>query len=406
MALAPLVEDLLAQARLYDDYSARSVQWPGERDQDEAYVQARQSVIDGAEKIKMKAMTPDMILFTYMSRVYDVTVLQTFTQHDIANSVPDEGITFSDLSKSLSTPQRGLEKIIRKAIVHGIYQGPSPGLIKHTVISEMFKAPGIRSLCKFSLDIVLPSMMKLLEAMDKWQGSQDPKHTAFNLAFDGEGLMDRFPDEACFKAIMSAADAKGLSSYPLWQEIDRPGSVFVDVGGNHGYGSLAIAKATKDIQFVVEDMDSVIYKAIVQEYQPGGVLVDKEAGHRISLRPYDIFSGPQPVQNADVYFFRAIFHKWSDEKCKEILRNLQPALKSGAHVVICDIVLPERCEVSYEQQYTRVSDLAMYALHNGWERTAQNWEEVFAAVDPGFKIRGMQTLWPGSYQRFVHATFK
>ena len=69
MALTPLVEQLLVQARLYDEYSAKSVQWPGERDQDEAYVQARQAIIDGAEHLRMKAMTPDTILFTYMSRV-------------------------------------------------------------------------------------------------------------------------------------------------------------------------------------------------------------------------------------------------------------------------------------------------------------------------------------------------
>lgn len=171
----------------------------------------------------------------------------------------------------------------------------------------MFRGPGIRSLCKFSLDIVLPSMLKLLEALEKWQGSQDPKHTAFNLAFGGTGLMDRFPDEACFRAIMSAADAKGLSSYPLWKEIDQPDSVFVDVGGNHGYGSLAIAKSTQHLKFIVQDMESVISKAEEQEKQPGGVLVDETAGNRLTLQPYDIFGGPQPVKNADVYFFRAIF---------------------------------------------------------------------------------------------------
>jgi hypothetical protein len=54
----------------------------------------------------------------------------------------------------------------------------------------------------------------------------------------------------------------------------------------------------------------------------------------------------------------------------------------------------------------RVSDLAMYALHNGWERTAKEWYDLFAAVDPAFQIVEMQTLWPGSYQSFVHAVWK
>ncbi|CAK4034817.1 sterigmatocystin 8-O-methyltransferase [Lecanosticta acicola] len=405
MSLVSQAEELLAQARLHEKHVSSGKSIPGEWEEDEAYVASRQAIIDAAEAIKMKVMTPDMLLFTYMSRVYDLAVLNAFLQYDIANSVPDEGKSFEDLAKELGLPQRGLEKIVRKAMAHGIYQEPSPGLVQHTEVSAMFRLPGIRSLCRFTVEVVLPSMMKLLEALEKWQGSQDPKHTAFNLAFGQVGLMDRFPDEACFKAIMSAADAKGLSSYGLWQELDKPGSVFVDVGGNHGYGSLAIAKTTKHMQFVVEDMASVIAKAEAQEREPGGVLVDGEAGHRISLRPYDIFSGPQPVADGDVYFFRAIFHNWSDEMCLQILRNLLPALKRGAHVVICDIVMRERSDVTYEQQYTRTSDLSMYALHNGWERTQAAWQDIFSAVDPAFHILDWQILWPGSYQRFIHAVW-
>lgn len=82
MALAPLVEQLLVEARKYDEHVASGRTIPGERDEDEAYVQARQAIIDGAEAIKMKAMTPDMILFTYMSRVS-----QPFNSSRIIHSV-------------------------------------------------------------------------------------------------------------------------------------------------------------------------------------------------------------------------------------------------------------------------------------------------------------------------------
>ena len=49
----------------------------------------------------------------------------------------------------------------------------------------------------------------------------------------------------------------------------------------------------------------------------------------------------QPVKDADVYLFRWIFHNWSDGYCIKILRNLVPALKNGAMIVINDNVLPE-----------------------------------------------------------------
>jgi len=62
------------------------------------------------------------------------------------------------------------------------------------------------------------------------------------------------------------------------------------------------------------------------------------------------FLTEQPVKNADVYFFRWIFHNWSDKYSIQILRALIPALKPGARVVINDNVLPEPGVLSLWQE--------------------------------------------------------
>ncbi|WQF87911.1 Putative O-methyltransferase domain, S-adenosyl-L-methionine-dependent methyltransferase superfamily [Colletotrichum destructivum] len=384
MALTPLVEELMENARKYDSYFSNGLHFPSSRGADEEYVEARQAVIDGAQRIRLACMTPDQRLNQYITRAYDVAVIRVLNDVDIANHVPDEGITFSALSKAVGIRERVLVKIMRTIICHGIFSEPEPNFVKHTDVSQLFRLSGIHSLCRFAIDTVLPSMERLLEADAKWKGSQDPSHSAFNIAHNSTGPMYKFPNEACFRAIISPADAKGLSSYPLWQEIDNPGARFVDVGGNCG----------------------VIETAEKQERQPGGVLVDQEAGQRLSLKPYDMFSGPQPVRNADVYFYRADFHNWSDFKCQEILRNMLPALKPGAHIVICDIVLPNRCDLTYDQHYCRITDLAMYALHSSWERSETEWKSLFSSVDTGFHVKEIYTLWPGSYQKFIHLVWR
>lgn len=61
---------------------------------------------------------------------------------------------------------------------------------------------------------------------------------------------------------------------------------------------------------------------------------------RVKFMEHDFFT-EQPVQGADVYLFRWIFHNWSDKYSIKILRNLIPALKPGAKVVINDNVLPQ-----------------------------------------------------------------
>ena len=62
--------------------------------------------------------------------------------------------------------------------------------------------------------------------------------------------------------------------------------------------------------------------------------------NRVEFMPHDFFA-EQPVKDADVYLFRWIFHNWSDGYCIKILRNLIPALKDGALIVINDNCLPE-----------------------------------------------------------------
>jgi hypothetical protein len=66
---------------------------------------------------------------------------------------------------------------------------------------------------------------------------------------------------------------------------------------------------------------------------------------RISFEAYDFFN-PQPVKDADLYFFRWIFHGWSDDFAVKILQNQIPALKNGARILINEWVLPEPGGVS------------------------------------------------------------
>lgn len=69
MALAPLVEELLEHARNYDAFIESANEFGQDREKDEAYVKARQGLIDGAFKIRQEAMTPDQRLHQYMTRV-------------------------------------------------------------------------------------------------------------------------------------------------------------------------------------------------------------------------------------------------------------------------------------------------------------------------------------------------
>ena len=115
-----------------------------------------------------------------------------------------------------------------------------------------------------------------------------------------------------------------------WPSIPADG-VVVDIGGSHGDVMIAIAKAFPSLKFVVQDLPSTI------DAHPS---LPKELSDRITFMAHDFFT-EQPVKNADVYFFRWIFHNWPDKYCLRILQNLVPALKPGARIFINEWCLPE-----------------------------------------------------------------
>lgn len=101
----------------------------------------------------------------------------------------------------------------------------------------------------------------------------------------------------------------------------------------------ALAKSFPSLKFIVQDLESVISSANLAP----------ETSSRIELMAYD-FLTEQPVKNADVYFFRWIFHNWSDKYCIQILKNQIPALKNNAKIIVVDNVLPEPGTLSLWQE--------------------------------------------------------
>ena len=106
----------------------------------------------------------------------------------------------------------------------------------------------------------------------------------------------------------------------------------VDIGGSEGTHDIALAKAYPELNFIVQDLPAVV-KAVKNKERPADVK------DRISFMEHDMFQ-PQNV-SADIYLFRWIFHDWPDKYVIEILRQLVPAMKKGARVIINEYILPE-----------------------------------------------------------------
>jgi len=113
-----------------------------------------------------------------------------------------------------------------------------------------------------------------------------------------------------------------------WGSLGEKAQV-VDIGGGNGHVAVALARQFGNLSVVVQDMEKVIERCTVPEDLRG----------RIRFTVHDFFTS-QPVHGADVYFFRLIFHNWSDKYCGMIIQGLIPALKPGARIIIQDMLMP------------------------------------------------------------------
>ncbi|OJD40629.1 s-adenosyl-l-methionine-dependent methyltransferase [Diplodia corticola] len=298
-----------------------------------------------------------------------------------------------------------------------------------------------------------------LDGLERWRNSREPAETGFAVAAaagqrrgerkeepdggkhgggegGGEGGAGFFAelrrDPARVKRAAGAFNAlpqmlvqgnDGLAASRVWREVDASAddggahgeeeqpddadaaaaaaaaagtALVVDVGGNRGHASMAIADATSArVRFVVEDLAGPV--ALGERGLP-----DEYRG-RVSFRVQDFFE-EQAVVGADVYFLRKVLHDFPDHYCVRIVRALVPALKRGARVVVCDRLMPDMAKAGYEQREARFSDLTMLQLLNGRERTETDWKELFAEADSRFDVEFEH--WTGNLHGLIIATWR
>jgi hypothetical protein len=171
---------------------------------------------------------------------------------------------------------------------------------------------------------------------------------------------------------------------------------FVDVGGSSGFISNAVARGHPHLQIIVQDLPATVRTAESQGNPP------EDVRDRVSFMAHDFWS-TQPVQGADIYFFRLVFHDWSDEYCYRILRQLAPALKSGSKVLINDACIPPWGSATpYQARRLHAVDLTVKSFSNARERSEEDWRDLFAKADSRFTFLGV-TLPPGAALSFIEA---
>ncbi|RDW66666.1 hypothetical protein BP5796_09415 [Coleophoma crateriformis] len=324
--------------------------------------------------------------------------LQALYDYNIAKSFPLDGTaSYSTIAKAVGLDEVNVRRFMRHAMTNRIFKEVSPGIVAHTIKSRVLaEDQAMADWIGFCVEDIMPAGSRVIQALRAHPEASEPTRTGFCVAndtVDQEPMFVTFGKDPVRAKRMGGAMASltGGEGYEIsylvdnydWQSVDSVpgGGLVVDIGGSHGFVCVDLAKRFKNMRFVVQDLPKTVASA-----PDVGALSD-----RISFQAHD-FHQLQPVQGADVYLYRWIFHNHSTPYAVNMLRQLIPALKRGSRIVINDYCLlpPNTTSApSAEEKIMRIMDLVMLTLLNAQERTEEEFRRLFAEASPGFVFKGV-----------------
>ncbi|GKZ23561.1 hypothetical protein AbraIFM66951_007559 [Aspergillus brasiliensis] len=339
--------------------------------------------------------------------------LQAVWELRVASFVPvNEDISFDSLTQKVREANgfhigvMNLRRLIRHAMLNHLFHEPRKGYVAHTSTSLLLRdnEPMANWVGYMCCDLWYPAT-QVLDAMKKWPGSEESTETAVNLAFNQSlgwyDFLQANPEKAhrYNMAMKAHGDGEGFSidqtvtGYP-WDSRLGPSATVVDMGGNQGFVSFALADAFPQMRFIVQDLPGM------RTPEAMGPLPAHLEG-RVTRTVHDFFE-PQ-TEVADAYLLRWIIHGFADKYCVKLLRALVPALRPGARVIINDGTLPEPGTANYIQERDiRTMDCFNQVTVNSREREIDDWAQLFAEADSRFRFCG---AWkpPHSAMWFIEA---
>ncbi|KAI9832129.1 MAG: hypothetical protein M1819_004480 [Sarea resinae] len=398
--LTDIATEILAHARALDDFIATNnlpqpsfapdalatLPIPPSND---SLRESRQSLMQASQEIYQLAAGPAEHLHRLCWLHGDSLSVRALTHFRIPEAVPLDGeLSFEQIARDCNVDLDRSRRVIRHAMTNNLFQEPRPGFVAHTAASALLvKDQGLRHWVHMNVAEIWPAMSREVEAIEKYPGSEEPDQTGFCISNNTESVLfkelAKYPERAKVFAMGLGAWTNGegfeldhlINGYP-WVQFGK-GTV-VDVGGSHGFVSVALAEAYPELSFVVQDLPHTA--------DEGNAFIPAHLKDRVTTMGHDFFT-EQPVKGADVYFFRWIFHNWSTKYSIKILQSIIPAMKPGSRVIINDICLPEPNTIArHEEKNIRTMDLMMMALLNARERSVADFAELFAAADPRLKF--------------------
>lgn len=305
-----------------------------------------------------QARLAQMATAHFLSRIVYVTA-----KLGIADHLVDAPKSAAELSSALGCDAKSLHRFMRTLTNFDILAPVAEGKFALTSLGDALRsdAPGfVRS------SILTMGGPLFWNAFDELQYSVETGKSAAEkvLGMPAFDYLGHHPDEARrFSETMlfahSAEPAAVAEAYDF-----STANVVVDVGGASGNMLASILSRNPNIRGVLFDLAQATTEA-------PALLRGRGVENRVTIEHGSFFDGVPA--GGDVYILSHIIHDWNDEQSLAILERCRAAMTAASRLLLIELVLKDEGAPGFGS-----ADLVMMAIPGGAERTAGEYEAMFA----------------------------
>ena len=298
----------------------------------------------------------------------------------IADALANGPLSVEDLAVAVDADPDTLHRLLRALTSRGIFRLRRDGRYALTPLAEP-----LRRDAKISVAAAARWMGSPV-SREHWSLLTDCVRTGRDVATEvrGQTFFDYVAGQPglqeSFNQAMSSFSEVAIAPLIAAYDFSRYATI-VDVAGGQGRLLAAILAETRHARGVLFDLPHVVAGAPAELRQYG-------VADRVDVVKGCFFDDEIPL-GGDIYVLKNVIHDWPDDAAVRILGNVRASARTGAHVVLAELVIP-RHDRDFAGKWL---DLEMLACADGRERTAAEYGGLLSAA--GFRMtRVVQTVSP------------
>ena len=287
--------------------------------------------------------------------------LQVIAEFGVADTLAGRPMTAAELAARTGMNADALQRMLRLLIAHDVFAQDENGY-RHSPASELLRTDHPHSLRALARMVGMPVVWNDFTQLASVAKTGKP-------ALDWAGLVTYFaahPEESSlFNQAMVSKSARVVPAIMPAYDFS-PFRLIADIGGGRGHLLQAILERTPTAAGIVFDLPHVVAE-----------IADRDV-ERVRIQGGDFFTDALPT--ADAYVLMEVIHDWDDHDAGRILAAVRRAAPAHARLLIVEALISE----APGPHPSKILDILMLAVTGGRERTASEYEALFAAA--GFHL--------------------